>query len=297
MKPPEIQNLESKILFIVGPTASGKSSLAMEIARKHNGEIICADSQTLRRDLDIGTAKPSRQDQAEIPHHMLDVIGPYDNFSVTKFQSMTLGIIADIKKRNKLPIVVGGTGLYIDSLYFQYELEENAENNEHKAQLQTKSVEELQEFIVQEGYDLPENSQNKRHLIGVLLRKNRTIQNTTPLPGAQIFGLLPEDKVLKDRISHRVNQMFEEGFISEVKQVIAAYGRPPKKLDAIGYPIVGEYLDQIIDLDTAKELFNRAHWQYARRQKSWFNRNAYIVWSNTSDIAYTKIEQLLRNLR
>jgi tRNA dimethylallyltransferase len=293
MRPSRIQNPESKILFIVGPTASGKSSLAMEIARKHNGEIICADSQTLRRDLDIGTAKPSKQDQAEIPHHMLDVIGPYDNFSVTKFQSMALDIIADIKKRNKLPIIVGGTGLYIDSLYFQYELEENVENNEHKSQLQTKSAEELQEIIRQEGYDLPQNSQNKRHLIGVLLRKNRTIQNTMPLPNAHIFGLLPEYKVLKDRISRRVNEMFEVGFISEVKRVIATYGQPPKKLDAIGYPIVGEYLDQLIDLDTAKELFKRAHWQYARRQKSWFNRNKDIVWSNAPDVACIKIEQLL----
>jgi tRNA dimethylallyltransferase len=285
---------ESKVLFIVGPTASGKSSLAMRVAREFDGEIICADSQTLRKDLDIGTAKPSIHDQAEIRHHMLDIIGPYDSFSVTNFQARAVKAIADIKNRNKLPIIVGGTGLYIDSLFYQYDLAENIENDTYKVQLQTKSVEDLQELIYQEGFELPVNSQNQRHLIGVLLRQNRSSENTTPMSGASIFGLLPDDDVLKERISHRVSRMFDNGFIEEVKQVIAAYGQPPEKLDAIGYPIVGQYLEQKIDLAAAKELFTRAHWQYARRQKSWFNRNKYIVWSGSSDEAYLKVEQLLK---
>lgn len=291
---PQIQSTALKVLFIVGPTASGKSSVAMEIAKKYKGEIICADSQTVRRDLDTGTAKPSKEDQAKIPHHMLDVIEPYADFSVTQFQAMAQESISAILERGNLAIVVGGTGLYIDSLFFDYELESQTENDAYKLELQNKSVEELQELISEKGYTLPENKENPRHLIGVLLRQNRNNKNDEPIENAYIFGLLPEDDELKNRIHTRAERMFQQGFLDEVSAVIEKYGDPPKRLDAIGYPLAARHKNGELSLDEMKELFKRGHWQYVRRQKSWFKRNPYIKWSSTSDELIKNIEHVLQ---
>lgn len=296
---PQVSSIKSQIykqqvLFIVGPTASGKSSVAMEIARKYRGEIICADSQTVRSDLDIGTAKPSKEDRSEIPHHMLDVIEPYAEFSVTQFQTMAQESISAILDRGNLPIVVGGTGLYIDSLFFNYDLETETKNDTYKPELQNKTVEELQELIREKGYTLPENKGNPRHLIGVLLRQNRNNKNVEPIENAYIFGLLPEDDELKKRIHSRAESMFEQGFLDEVTAVIEKYGDPPKRLDAIGYPLAARYIHGEVSLDKMKELFKRGHWQYVRRQKSWFKRNPYIKWSSTSDNLIKDIEHVLQ---
>jgi len=288
-----IKNQLSKIIFIVGPTASGKSGLAMEIAQRHDGEIICADSQTLRKDLDIGTAKPSAEDRAEIRHHMLDIIGPYDAFSVTEFQKLAAAAIKDIQSRNKLPIVVGGTGLYVDSLFYQYDLNEQKSSADLKKQLQSKSVQELQQIIINNKWQMPENRDNPRHLIGLILRGGQVRHNSKPVKGAMIYGILPDDETLKSRINNRIETMFANGFVHEVEGVLEKHGRPPKTLDAIGYPITIDYLDGHKSLDEIVELFSRGHWQYARRQKSWFKRNEHIIWSSSSDEALQKIEQIL----
>lgn len=273
----------------MGPTASGKSNLAMNIAREINGEIVCADSQTLRRDLDIGTAKPSSQDRKEIPHHLLNVIGPYDRFSVNKFKSMATEKIHDIQNRGKIPIIVGGSGLYVDSLFFDFNLENELDNIEYKQKLEKMSVEKLRKIIVDSKYPMPKNKENPRHLIGVILRKGVVNENRTPVKGAKIYGILPDDEKLKKRINDRVDLMFKNGFIDEVEKVVKKYGQPPKNLDAIGYPIGSEYIDGDISLDEAEEKFKIAHWQYSRRQKSWFKRNPYIVWFDSSEQAMNTI--------
>ncbi len=271
-------NHDNMLLFIVGPTASGKSSLAMELARRFDGEIICVDSQTLRKRLDIGTAKPSVQEQQEIRHHLLDTIEPYERFSVVQFKELAESAIADIRRRGKVPIIAGGTGLYVDALYFDFNVSENSENSEYKTELELMSVAELQGIIKAKGYPMPINKNNPRHLIGVILRGGRQHNNTKPIQDALIFGLMPEDEVLKDRIAKRVDQMFADGLVDEVRDLINDYGEPPAKLDAIGYPIIARLINGGINEEEAKLLFVQAHWQYARRQKSWFKRNKNIVW-------------------
>jgi tRNA dimethylallyltransferase len=266
------------IIFIVGPTASGKSNLAMEVARNLGGEIICADSQTIRRNLDIGTAKPSKSDQAEIPHYMLDIIDPYDSFSVNEFKNLATKAIKDIQKRNKYPIVVGGTGLYIDSLFFDYKFDEINDNQEYKNELELMSVAELQKIIIDRNYLMPENKNNPRHLIGIILREGRVRSNIKPIKDSFIFGLMPEDEVLKKRISDRIDIMFDEGLIDEAKKIIKIYGQPKHSIDAIGYPIIIDYIEGKISIEDAKKLFKTGDWQYARRQKSWFKRNEHIIW-------------------
>lgn len=265
----------NSIVFIVGVTASGKTATALRIAKELNGEIVCADSQTLRKDLDIGTAKPNAEEQKITRHHMLDLIGPYDRFSVADFKNQAHEAIKDIHARGKLPIVVGGTGLYIDALFYNYNL--NLSDVDRK-DFEKYSVDELQQMIINRGYDLPTNKSNPRHLIGVLARGGKSSVDNIPIEGAMIYGIQRSDEETKYRINLRVDKMFDAGLVDEVKTVVEKYGNPPKKLDAICYPIVKRYLDGEISLKEAKEVFKRADWQYARRQKAWFKRNDFIQW-------------------
>lgn len=280
-----------KVLFIVGTTASGKSSLAMALAKKLDGEIIAADSQTVRKELNIGTAKPTKQDMAEIRHHLIDVIEPYGDFSVAQFQKLAKEAISDIQARGKLPIVVGGTGLYIDSIYYDYSL--NSHNIVGRDELNNLSVEELQKIIADKGLEMPNNSQNPRHLIGVISRGGKNSEDNVPMKNSVIVGLSPDGEILKQRISDRVDNMFDSGFLDEVKSIINRHGPLPDRIGAIGYPIASRVLSGEISEDEAKELFKSADWQYARRQKSWFKRNENIIWIPNSRKAVSEIiEQL-----
>jgi tRNA dimethylallyltransferase len=265
-------------IYIVGPTASGKTGLSLEIAQTLPTEIVCADSQTIRQDLDIGTAKPTQEERSFAPHHMLDIIGPYENYSVYDFQHQAKNIITDIHKRNKLAIIVGGTGLYIDSLYYDYQLSDRVINPDYHDELSGLSVELLQEMIIEQGIAMPPNDRNPRHLIGALLRSGINGQKGAPSERSIIVGINPGRDVVVDRINSRVESMFENGFIDEVRSVIEKYGQPPKVFDAIGYRIAARYLSDEITLDEAKELFKIADRQYAKRQMSWFNRNTNIHW-------------------
>ena len=190
------------ILFIVGPTASGKSSLAMEVARRLNGEIICADSQTVRRGMDIGTAKSTKAERAEIAHHLLDVIDPYERFTVSDFQQLAELAVKEIKSRGKLPIVVGGTGLYIDALAYGFKLRADADMDNRKV-LDQKSVEQLKEIINERGLELPENDQNPRHLIRVIETDGQKSEKGKLKEGAMFVGLDPGKEELKKRIEKR----------------------------------------------------------------------------------------------
>src|SRR5688572_21256799 len=156
--------MNKPLIVIAGPTASGKSALAMKVAKKYNGEIICADSRTVYKGMDIGTAKPSAVDRKEVPHHLLDIVQPNQPFTAADFKEQALAAIDDISGRGKLPIMVGGTGLYIDSVIFDYRFGDPADPDK-RAQLQDMTLEQLQQMCVMEGIRLPENTKNKRHLV------------------------------------------------------------------------------------------------------------------------------------
>lgn len=267
-----------KELYIVGPTASGKSSLAIEAALNLHGEVVCADSQTLRKHLDIGTAKPSTSDQEKVVHHMLDVIEPFAEFSVADFQSMARGVVADIMSRGRLPIIVGGSGMYVDSLYYDYTIGEQ-QSRYDRAELEKLDVQELQNIITNSGWELPSNSQNPRHLIGVIMRGGVSHEDRDEHPSNKlIVGLMPSDDVLKERIAARIEVMFQQGLVDEVHALLDRYGSLPLKMDAIGYPLVEQYIRGQKTLDEVKQEFVRGHWQYARKQKAWFKRNENIEW-------------------
>lgn len=267
-------------IFIVGSTASGKSELAMRLAETLDGELICADSQTVRRGLNIGTAKPSAEDRLRIPHHLLDIIDPYERFSVADFQRLARKARADITGRGKIPIIVGGTGLYIDALYYNYSIKPR--DMELRQELEVKSVPQLQQIITDNSWEMPSNASNPRHLIGAIMRGGNNPADLQPSKGACIYGIAHDDEVLKSRIATRAEQMFAGGLVQEVQKLVRDFGRPPHRMDAIGYPIMLRYMDGDIDAEETMRLLARGDWQYARKQKAWFARNQNIVWLEQS---------------
>lgn len=177
------------IVFIVGPTASGKTALAIELAREVGGEIIAADSRTIYKGMDIGTAKPSAAEQALIPHWGLDLVEPGESFSAADFKAYALQKIDEISARGHIPFIVGGTGLYVDAVLFDYQFGPAA-NRDLRAQLETKSIEELQEYCKNNNIELPENSQNKRYLIRQIeLQGQAKTRRFTPVDGAIVVGI------------------------------------------------------------------------------------------------------------
>lgn len=197
------------LVVIAGPTASGKSATAMEIAREFNGEIICSDSRTIYKGLDIGTAKPSASDQAEVPHWGLDIATPGDVFTAADFKSYALKAIADIRSRGRLPILVGGTGLYVDGVIFDYEFQKTSP--ELRAELERRSLEELVQYCADNNIALPENEKNRRHVINAIVRNNAEPKGlSSPIDNTLIVGIATDRDVLRQRIRDRAGQLFSD---------------------------------------------------------------------------------------
>jgi len=270
---------QGNILYIVGPTASGKTALSIELAKEIDAEIVCADSQTVRQDMNIGTAKPTKTEMRGVVHHMIDIIDPYAEFNLKDFIDRAMYIINDIHKRNKNVIVVGGTGLYIDALFFRFALPQLSYTTTDKlADLNNQSIDSLHSIINATSLTMPPNSSNPRHLINVILRAGKTGQKNVPDEKSIIIGINPGREVLLKRINTRVDSMFDTGFIEEVRGIIKKYGKPPRSFDAIGYRIAMRLIEEEIDQTQARELFKIADRQYAKRQLSWFKRNGHIKW-------------------
>lgn len=274
-------------IYIVGPTASGKTALSIKLAQLLDAEIVCADSQTVRRRMDIGTAKPTLYERAGIVHHCLDLIDPYDDFSLEQYLAHARRAIADIHARGKIAIVVGGTGLYVDGLFYQFTLPDiDADIAEQKQTLLELSVDSLQERIQNLGLVMPENNRNKRHLVNTLLRNGAVGQHHMPEQGSLIIGVRPQRDVLLARIEARSKAMIAAGFFDEVRAIVQKFGRPLRPFDAIAYRIGMRVIDGEITEEEAQALMAIADRQYAKRQLSWFKRNEHIRWFEDGDSAY-----------
>jgi tRNA dimethylallyltransferase len=248
----QLPSSSSPLLVVVGPTASGKTALAVDLARQFGGEIICADSRTVYKGADIGTAKPSKEDQAEIRHHLLDVVNPDERFTAADFKELAQKAIEDIRGRSRLPIVAGGTGLYIDALLFDYGF--SAE-------------------------DSPRDAANPRHLDKAVPRIRK------PLPkDILIIGMQVEKETLRQRIRERVDIMVAKGFEHEVAKLMRDHP-DSKVLLAPGYKAFSEYLAGRTSLEEAKALFIQNDMRLAKRQMTWFRRNRHITWVNNPEKA------------
>jgi tRNA dimethylallyltransferase len=278
-----------KIVAIVGPTASGKSDLAMRLASNFGGEIICADSRTIYKGMDIGTAKPSKTDRQLIKHYGLDLVDPDQRYSAADFQAMAKKALLEISGRDKLPIIVGGSGLYIDGLLYNYRFNPHQEVDG----IDGMGLAELQELAKRLGIQVSEQTfTNQRHLAGLIKRGGQPSQKDHLMEGCIFIGLNPGSNILDERIERRVELIFKTGFIDEVEKLLKKFPAYSAGFNAPGYLPAISYLNQKIDLENAKMQFIKNDKKLATKQMTWFKRNPDIKWFDSPD----KAESYILNL-
>ncbi|HEX6258269.1 MAG TPA: tRNA (adenosine(37)-N6)-dimethylallyltransferase MiaA [Candidatus Saccharimonadales bacterium] len=285
---------EQPLVAIVGPTGSGKTELSVKLAQHYNGEIICADSRTIYRGLDIGTAKPSQSERARVPHHMIDVVGPGESFTVVDFQRQATALIKDIRLRGKIPFMVGGSGLYIDSVLFDYKF------TSHKPQtltpdLLTKTVGELKDYCIDNNIELPENDRNKRYLIRAIQQKGVNRQRRSkPIEHTIVVGIATNKESLIARLRLRLNKIFTNKVVEETAIFGQRYGWNSEAMKGNVYRVAKQFIDGELTLEQAKEKALTLDWQLAKKQLTWLRRNPFIQWYSIED-AEKYISQLLEH--
>jgi len=283
------------LIVIVGPTASGKTSLAIELAEKFGGEIICADSRTVYRGMDIGTAKPTGTDIARAPHWGLDLVDPGEYFSVAYFKKYALEKIDEIRGRGKIPFLVGGTGLYIDAVIFDYQFGDTVDV-EQRELLENMTIEQLHEYCAENNILLPENEMNKRYVVrnierngSVLLRRDEPINNTI------IVGITTDRDILRQRIGQRAEQIFDDRVVDEAKMLGEKYGWGSEAMKGNIYPLIRSYINNIITYDEMKAKFIILDWRLAKRQLTWLRRNKFIKWGIVDELRDYLLDCLAKN--
>lgn len=313
-------NQEKKIplLVITGPTAAGKTSTAIKVARLKNGEIVSADSMLVYRYMDIGTAKPSKEEQRLVPHHMIDIVNPDDDFNVALYQRKAKKIIEKIYKRKKLPILAGGTGLYIRSVIDNYNFSQAKENKELRERLKYEAERYGSEVLHRRLREVDDESAARLHPNDTRrIIRALEVYYQTGKPICQhwkkkidsekyrlaIFGLTMERKLLYRRINERVEKMIAEGLIEEVKWLLQnGYGPHLTSMKGLGYKEIAAYLNGRISLDEAVYLLKRNTRRFAKRQLTWFRRDKRIMWidvekcSGVAEVAQRIIECIGRNI-
>ena len=268
------------LIVIVGPTASGKTSLAIQLAKKYRGEIICADSRTVYRGMNIGTAKPSLEEQQEVPHWGLDLVDPGDSFSVSQFKDYARQKIKEIRSRGNIPFLVGGTGLYIDSVIFDFQFGGKF-SKEKRDNLQEMTISELQQYCVNHDVALPENSKNKRYLIRAIERAGKKSSGLeVPLSNTIVVGITTDKQLLKQRITDRAKKMFKDGVVEETIELANSAGWCNEAMTGNVYPIIKKLIEKEIDEDQAVREFIVSDVSLVKRQLTWFRRNPFIEWGD-----------------
>ena len=273
------------VVFIVGPTASGKSALGLELAKKINGEIICADSRTIYKGLDIATAKPSADEQAQVKHWCLDVVTPDKRYSAAQFKHDAQTAIKDIHKRGKVPIIVGGTGLYIDGLLFDYQFGPTA-NQKLRGELEQLTVQQLQQKLKDQNIPLPQNNKNKRYLIRAVEQGGVNTKHSQPMVGAIVIGLAPNKQILQKRIADRALVMLHNGAIAEAEWLYITYGYDAPATAAPFYKAFAAYAQGAALQQDCLQQFIKNDQHLAKRQMTWFKRNSHIVWFDAPEHAH-----------
>lgn len=268
------------LIVIAGPTASGKTSLAIRLAVEFDGEIICADSRTVYRGMDVGTAKPTKEERALVPHWGLDLVDPGDGFSAADFKEYALNKIRDIRERGKVPFLVGGTGLYVDGVVFDFEFGPKAEGS-FRAEIEGMTVKELQEYCVDNNIKLPVNKLNPRHLVRAIELKNISVKRRRQLiENCIVVGIATDKRELRTRIEKRSEHIFSNNVVEEAMKLGKKYGWGSEAMTGNIYPLVRKYIDGDIDEVTLRQDFATSDWRLAKRQLTWLRRNEHLLWAD-----------------
>lgn len=279
---------KNKVIAVVGATASGKTAYAVELAKQVNGEIISADSRLVYKGLDIGTAKPTIDERAGIPHHMIDIVEPEVDYSVGVYAQTAGNIINDIISRAKTPIIAGGTGLYFRILLENYDLPKISPDYELRKELSQLEFDELYEMLLKldsEAAKLVIQNDKRRairfieivKLTGMPVSEARGIKE--PEYEVEWIGLNYPRAELYERINKRVDLMLEQGLVDETRKLLKEHGRISNIINTIGYREITSYLDGELTLNEAADKLKQNTRNYAKRQLTWFRKNPDIKWN------------------
>lgn len=290
----------NEIIAIVGPTAVGKTALSFKLAERFQTELVSADAYQVYKGMDIGTAKATKDELATYRHHLIDIIEPNEDFSAAAFQEAARTTIEDLHERGKIPILVGGTGLYVQSLLEGYEFKAKHHSKEERqaasSRIAALSEEELKAYITEKtGYEPPDwhellsNSHRLVRLVGAIEKGDGAAavmpqKAGGPLYHAFVIGLSLPRQVLYERIEKRIDAMIGAGWIDEVQQLLQDGVLPEAQaMKAIGYKELVLYLDGQLSLEAASELIKKRTRHFAKRQMTWFKRMPYIRWYEKDD--------------
>lgn len=306
--------MKPKVIVIAGPTASGKTALSIELAKKLGGEIISADSMQVYKDMNIGTAKITEEEAQGIKHHLIDIISPDERYTVSNFKSDSEKIILDILVRGKFPIIVGGTGLYIDSLIYGIEYQEMEFDEKYREELmKIAETEEGLDILYRQAQKIDEEAMkkisknDKKRIVRVLeifkaTGKNKTEQERlSRINGVKydykVFAISRERENLYERINKRVDIMIEQGLIEEVKNIYEKYSKFPTAMQGLGYKEVVEYLKGNYTKQEMIEIIKKETRRYAKRQLTWFRKNKDIVWLDAEKGIQNNINIILEGIK
>ena len=304
--------MKPKVIVICGPTASGKTALSIELAKQLNTEIVSADSMQIYKDMNIGSAKPTLQEMQGIKHYMLDFVSPDERYSVADYKKQATICIEEILKKGKIPIVVGGTGLYIDSLIYNIEYDEIEYDEKYRKELEEIAKNEGLDVLYDRAKEIdPEaiksiSKNDKKRIIRILeiykaTGKTKTEQeilsrkNEVPYD-YKVFAINMDRQVLYDRINKRVDIMVEQGLIEEVKMISEKYKKYPTAMQALGYKEIKQYLDGNLTKEDAIEKIKQETRRYAKRQLTWFRKNKQTIWLDGMQNVQNNINIILEGI-
>ncbi|MFS0574146.1 tRNA (adenosine(37)-N6)-dimethylallyltransferase MiaA [Sporosarcina sp. 179-K 3D1 HS] len=299
--------IDLDVLAIVGPTASGKTALSVELAKRVDGEIINGDSMQVYKGLDVGTAKITPEEMDGVPHHLFDIKEPDEPFSVADYQEAVRGCIAEVQKRGKMPIIVGGTGLYIQSVLFDFRFTEEAADLQVRERLERELEEKGAAVLYERLAKIDPASAEKIHpnnhrrlvraleiieVSGKTKAEHENDAGQAPLYKHVIIGLDMDREILYERINQRVDVMMENGLLQEVQDLWEQGIRGVQSVQAIGYKELYSYLEGRSTLDAAVEEIKKNTRNYAKRQLTYFRNKLEIAWFDAGKGTAENIEKI-----
>lgn len=301
-----------KVIVISGPTASGKTALSIELAKKIDGEIISADSMQIYKDMDIGTAKPDEEEKQGIKHYLMDYISPEQRYSVAQFKKDATDAIEEILQKRKMPIIVGGTGLYIDSLIYGIEYQEIEIDEEYRKELEKIVEERGLEVLYKRASEIDSEAikkisvNDKKRIMRILEIYHKTGKTKTEQDEEsrkkgveyeyKVFTINMDREKLYERINKRVDIMIERGLIEEVKKLEKKYNKFPTAMQGLGYKEVVDYVEGKYTKEEMIEKIKMETRRYAKRQLTWFRKNKEAIWLDATQTKEYNIQQILESL-